>query len=105
MNLDRNTGKRASDETEAPIDNRDVRQDEKELSSGYLRPQYGLFILPVFIILIGLLFGYLKNCTFKRVRNLIRMVENYMLSVDQDIEETPVKVLERLNSLSTWDGS
>ena len=44
----------------------------------------------------------LKNCVFERVRNLIRMVDNYMLDVHQDTEETPVKVL---NSLSNWDGS
>ena len=44
----------------------------------------------------------LKNCVFERVGNLIRMVDNYMLDVHQDTEETPVKVL---NSLSNWDGS
>ena len=69
------------------------------------RKLYGLFILPVIFIFAGIFCGYVRHMLFERVRRLIMMVDNHMLSVDQDIDmdQTPVKVLDTLNSLSTVD--
>ena len=71
------------------------------------RKLYRLFILPVIIIFAGIFCGYIRNMLFDRVRRLIRMIDSHMLSVDQDmdIDQTRVKVLDTLNSLSTMSSS
>ena len=53
---------------------------------------------------LGICLGYIKHYLFIRVRNLMNMVDNYLVSVETgDLDETPVKVLERLDNLSTFD--
>ena len=62
-----------------------------------------LFIVPVVMIALGNFFGYIHHFLFTKARNLISMVDNYMLSVDQiDMDQTPVKVLERLDAETTF---
>ena len=84
-----------------------VKEDGNHFHAGSTkemdRKLYGLFILPVILNFAGIFLGYIRNMLFDRVRRLIRMVDNHMLSVDQDIymDQTPVKVLDTLNSLST----
>ena len=68
------------------------------------RPLYALFVLPVLALSIGICVGYIRHFMLHRVRNLIRMVDNYMLSSDnEDMDQTPVKVLNIQDQLSTFD--
>ena len=67
------------------------------------RPLYDLFIIPVVMIALGFWGGYIRHFLFTRVRNLISMLDNYMLSVDQsDMAQTPVNVIERLDAKTTF---
>ena len=67
------------------------------------RPLYSLFIVPVVMIALEIFLGCIRNFLFTKVRNLISMVDNYMLSVDQiDMDQTPVKVLDRLDAETTF---
>ena len=76
-------------------------EDHVESSS---RPLYALFVLPVLILTIGICVGYIRHFILYRVRNLIRMTDHYMLSTDdEDIDQTPVKVLDMQDNLSTFD--
>ena len=68
------------------------------------RPLYALFVLPVLVLSIELCVGYIRHFMLFCVRNIIRMVDNYMLLTDdEDIDHTPVKVLDTLDALSTFD--
>ena len=68
------------------------------------RPLYALFVLPVLALSIGICVGYIRHFMLYRVRNLIRMIDNYMLSTDdEDMDQTPVKVLNIQDQLSTFD--
>ena len=76
-------------------------EDHVESSS---RPLYALFVLPVLVLSIGICVGYIRHFMLYRVRNIIRMVDNYMLSTDdEDMDQTPVKVLDIQDALSTFD--
>ena len=83
----------------------DQNEHHTDMSSGMMRPLYGLFALPLFVVCTGILCAYVKHFLNERIHRLIRMLDNYMISVDEDIDQTPVKVLERLDSIVTDDGS
>ena len=73
---------------------------DKSIDSQRTNPLYALFILPLVMIGLGICLGYIKHYLFIRVRNLMNMVDNYMVSVEAgDLDQTPVKVLERLDNL------
>ena len=79
----------------------DYRAEDHGKSS---RPLYALFVLPVLALSVGICVGYIRHFMLHRVRNLIRMVDNYMLSSDsEDMDQTPVKVLNIQDQLSTFD--
>ena len=84
----------------------EVVQERKSVETAVLeRPLYGLFIIPLVLIFTGVLCGYLRNVIFEKVRNLIRNVDNFMLSIDEDLGQTLVNVLDILNSQGTYDGN
>ena len=78
-----------------------ITEDHVNVESS--RPLYGLFVLPVLIISIGICVGYIRHFMLHRVRNIIRMVDDYMISNDDDPDQTPVKVLDIQDALSTFD--
>ena len=93
----------SSRESEAERRGEELIPDES-FESQRTNPLYALFILPVVMIGVGICLGYIRKCLFIRVRNLMNMVDNYMVSAEAgDLDETPVKVLERLHNLSTFD--
>ena len=72
--------------------------------TGTTRPLFALFVLPIVILSLGLCIGYIRHFLLFRVRNMIRMVDNYMLSTeDVDDDQTPVKVLDNLDAMTTFD--
>ena len=48
------------------------------------RPLYALFVFPVLVLSIGLCVGYIRHFMLFRLRNIIRMVDNYMLLTDDE---------------------
>ena len=85
-------------------ENEQVTDPEAEDSDqSVTRPLYVLFIVPVVAIALGISLGYIRHYLFTKVRNLISIVENHMLSVEEiDGDQTPVNVLERLDDESTF---
>ena len=84
-----------------------LERDHTDMNEDAMRPLYSLFVLPLFVVFLGILCVYLKNFLNERLHGILQMVENYMVSVDQDFDpdQTPVKVIERLNSMVTEEGS
>ena len=95
----------SEDSSEMKESGNEVKGSHGDSSIEMDRKLYGLFIVPVIFTFAGIFCGYIRHILFDLLRKMIRMVDNYMLSVDQDIDidQTPVKVLDTLNSLSTID--
>ena len=93
-----------SEDVNSKIENKQLTDPEAENNDQDMtRPIYDLFIVPVVVIGLGIFSGYNRHYVFTKVRNLISMVENHMLSVEEiDGDQTQVKVLERLDDESTF---
>ena len=58
------------------------------------------FILLLVIAFSAISIAYLKHCLQMRILNLIRLVDEYMTPSDvEDPDQTPLKVLERLDAI------
>ena len=91
----------SKNQASSEVKSSDFRAEDYVESS---RPLYALFILPVLALSVGICVGYIRHFMLYDVRNLIRMVDNYMLSSDdEDMDQTPVKVLNIQDQLSTFD--
>ena len=100
VNSESNGPKSDSDQDEEVI--QDLQQ---EIEESNVRPMYALFILPLVIVFSAISIAYLKHCLQRRILNLIRLVYEYMTPSDVvDPDQTPLKVLERLDAVETDDG-
>ena len=80
------------------------QEANEEISDSHLTPLYALFILPLLIIFSAISLTYLRQCLHHQIANLIRLVDNYMVSADVgDSDQTPVNVLQRLDAIATND--